>query len=244
MRTLLITIAIVCASLIVHSQTKVDTVYLNAKFSKTSKKKAEFYCCVTKDTLNFFLVKQYKTSGVICETGRYADKKLQIPHGLKTTYYPNGKVKNEVMYDKGRISGVVKSFYENGNIKRIENYNSDVLNAGKYYTINGLDTTLMPYLQMPRYKNGMASMYQLIDNKKSIPIEAQQRRLDGVAYVGFVVNAKGRLENVVVVQSTHAMFNSEAVRLVSMTDGDWIPGIKDGEIVSMAVTIPLTFKAN
>jgi protein TonB len=252
MRTLLFTLLLfITSTFLASSQSKTDTIYLNKNFDKTSKKRAVYYRCISEDS-QLFHTKTYKITGKVIasntfvgeltESGTYMDKKFLTPHGLVTKYYSNGKAKHEVMYVKGWISGVVKSYYDNGNIKRLETYKNDSLLGGKYYTIDGRDTTLLPYNQAPTYKYGLDALKKYIYTRMRYPVEMQQRLVQGVAYLGVTITPKGRIDSVKYLSVIDDSFNAEANRLIMLTDGDWIPGISEGEVTTMAVVVPIVFQ--
>jgi periplasmic protein TonB len=242
MKKLIVTLFIATSIFLANAQVKVDTIYLKANFKKTSKKKAEFVRCVSQDSAKFFLVVDYKKTGELYEIGRYADSKFTIPHGKLIRYNSNGKILRELSYDQGRLSGVIKTYYDNGNIKRLENYSNEVLQQGKYYTQDGRDTTLAPFLRLPEYKEGMAALKKHIYDRLNYPFEMRQRSVEGTVILGFVVTARGRIESVKYLRSPNEPFSQEAFRLIMTTDGNWKPGLYDGEPADLAISLPIVFK--
>jgi antitoxin component YwqK of YwqJK toxin-antitoxin module len=76
----------------------------------------------------------YATSAVI-EEGEYIDGRKE---GVWKTYYPSGKVKNEITYQGGRPKGPYTTYYENGQIEEKGNWSLNK-NQGKFtrYYENG-----------------------------------------------------------------------------------------------------------
>jgi len=61
-------------------------------------------------------------------------------HGVQYEYYMNGKLKSEKIYNNGIKTGVWKYYYDNGNIKGIEEYRVDgVLYLIKKYNLDGYE---------------------------------------------------------------------------------------------------------
>jgi antitoxin component YwqK of YwqJK toxin-antitoxin module len=59
-------------------------------------------------------------------------------HGKVTSYYPNGKKKEEGFFDNGKQDSVYTSWWENGNVKALGYYNKDrAAGTWMYYYKNG-----------------------------------------------------------------------------------------------------------
>jgi antitoxin component YwqK of YwqJK toxin-antitoxin module len=70
--------------------------------------------------------------------------------GLYKSYYPNGQIYIHTFYKNGKKHGCSQIFYSNGNLKEFGFYNEDLLN-GKYYKY--YDNNIME--EISEYKNGI-----------------------------------------------------------------------------------------
>ena len=53
----------------------------------------------------------------------------ETPNGVVVDYYPNGKIKTEWNCKEGRLNGITRLYYENGNLEKESNYVNDVRQA-------------------------------------------------------------------------------------------------------------------
>jgi TonB family protein len=176
--------------------------------------------------------------------GVYKDKAARIPIGVVSKFYPNGTVKHEVNYKDGKLTGVVKSYYNNGQTMRLEQYDNYQLISGKYFTPEGKDTTLTPYFRYPSYKEGDVELQKFLQHYKIYPLDALRRGLEGTAMVGLLVQKDGYIGKIGIVSSSNEFFNKEALRVIELTRHNWIPGIDEGEPADIAISVPVVFSIN
>ena len=100
---------------------------------------------------------------------------------------------------------------------------------------------LMGAQLMPEFPGGNKALARFFKRNYRYPKEAQQKEVEGVVYVRFVVNPDGSLTNIKVVKGIGAGCDKEAVRLTSNMP-KWIPGEQDGVKVPVYKTIPISFK--
>ncbi len=124
------------------------------------------------------------------------------------------------------------------------------------------DESIMPYVQnknnaessscdlngvyfnaekMPEFSKGdYNDMLRYISQKLKYPEEAQQKGLEGRSMIRFVVNEKGKTENMQVFRSSHPILDKEAIRVISTLT--FKPGINNGKKVKVYLTLPVVFK--
>tara|TARA_B100000902_G_scaffold78510_1_gene83216 strand:+ start:1961 stop:2338 length:378 start_codon:yes stop_codon:yes gene_type:complete len=96
------------------------------------------------------------------------------------------------------------------------------------------------YLQaekMPAIKGGMKE----IGRKIQYPSIAKEMGIQGVVYVGFVVNAEGMVVDAKVLRPVAKLLDKEALRLVTK-DVKFIPGYHEGKPVPVKMVIPIRFR--
>ena len=72
------------------------------------------------------------------------------------------------------------------------------------------------------------------------PVIAQENGILGRVYVSFVVNSKGKIENVKVARGVDPSLDKEAVRVVESMP-EWKPGKQGNKAVKVSFTIPVNF---
>ena len=91
--------------------------------------------------------------------------------------------------------------------------------------------------KMPIIEGGMAA----IGKKIRYPKIAREMGIQGVVYVGFVVNEKGEVKDVKVLRSLAVPLDKEAIRVVQ--EGvKFTPGYHQGNAVSVRMVLPIRFR--
>jgi TonB family protein len=65
----------------------------------------------------------------------------------------------------------------------------------------------------------------------------------GRVLVNFVINTDGSIDEVKILRSVHPVLNEEAMRVIKEMP-KWQPGMKDGKVVRVRFTMPITFSLN
>jgi protein TonB len=94
--------------------------------------------------------------------------------------------------------------------------------------------------EMPAFPGGEVALHRYLATQTKYPSSALQRGLSGTVVVQFVVDEQGRVLDPVVVKTTTADFNAEALRLVWLMPW-WTPGRQQGEAVRVRCTLPIHF---
>ena len=98
---------------------------------------------------------------------------------------------------------------------------------------------------MPMFPGGEKKMMAFIKKNVQYPMEDRDNGVEGVAFVQFVVNKKGRLRDIGIyvgaeTKCTPAMAK-EAIRVISMMPR-WKPGKQQGKEVNVRFQIPIRFR--
>jgi len=95
--------------------------------------------------------------------------------------------------------------------------------------------------EMPKFPGGgMDAMGQWISQQMKYPEQAKKDGIQGVVYVGYIVNKTGKVESVEVEKSAHPLLDAEAVRVVAAMP-DWTPGTQRGKAVDVRLVVPIKF---
>lgn len=87
---------------------------------------------------------------------------------------------------------------------------------------------------------GMIGLRHYLTKNIRYPRLAAESDIQGKVYVRFVVNKKGKIENVHILRSVHPLLDNEALRVVKSMP-DWTPGEQAGKPVSVWFTLPVVF---
>lgn len=94
--------------------------------------------------------------------------------------------------------------------------------------------------QMPEYPGGEEALKNFIAENISYPEQAKKNGVTGKVYISFIVNKAGEVQDARVVRGVHPELDKESLRVVNKLK-KFKPGIKDGEPVNVAYTLPINF---
>ena len=91
--------------------------------------------------------------------------------------------------------------------------------------------------KMPAIKGGMAA----IGKKIRYPKIAKEMGIQGVVYVGFIVDEYGKVKEPKVLRSLAVPLDKEAIRVIE-EDIKFIPGYHQGTAVPVRMVLPIRFR--
>lgn len=180
-------------------------------------------------------------------------------------YYNNGKIKNKKTYKNGLLDGTEKSwtsegflakvveykdgvkhgrfltYYDNGQLIRKDIYRNNRFIKGNCYTREGKDTSYFEYFIMPKFKGGLEGFKKFILDGIEYPEIARYNREEGQVYLKFTVDKEGNVIKSKIIKADKEYFNEEVMRVLELSP-KWIPGRKDGRLIDVSITIPISFK--
>lgn len=183
---------------------------------------------------------RFDMSGKPVQSIRYSNVRRQIQHGEAIIWHPNGKVRARENYANGKRHGELLVYYPSGRLKRRDFYAQDKFVKGQCFGSTGKLIKHTPYVSLPTYEGGVEGILRYISSNMEYPIAAIRNAEEGKVLVSFLVDSKGLVKNVRVVQSLSTLTDAEAVRVVQ-TLKRFTPGTRDGEAVPVHFTIPITF---
>lgn len=105
------------------------------------------------------------------------------------------------------------------------------------------DLQVEPYVvveQMPEYPGGTDAMMRFLAQNIKYPVDAQQRGVQGMVVLSFIITKSGEINTVKVERSVDPALDKEAIRVVSLMP-NWIPGKQSGKNVNVKFTLPVRF---
>jgi protein TonB len=97
----------------------------------------------------------------------------------------------------------------------------------------------------PSYVGGFDELTKYLKANLKYPEAARRGGYEGTVFVDFVIDAKGRVREVVasdvIGDNVEASFKEESVRVVAAMPG-WIAGRQQGKAVDASFSIPITFQ--
>lgn len=95
--------------------------------------------------------------------------------------------------------------------------------------------------QPPEFEGGLEAMYKFIYKNTKYPASARRMNIEGSVFVGFVVDADGKISETSIIKGISADCDKEALRVVQMMP-KWRPGKQSGRPVRVKFVLPIKFK--
>lgn len=93
----------------------------------------------------------------------------------------------------------------------------------------------------PEYPCGYQAMAKFIGKNMTYPRTAVKQKIQGIVYVGFIVESNGSISDVKTLKGISKECDLEAERVVSLMP-KWKPGQVNGENVAVRFVLPISFK--
>lgn len=97
------------------------------------------------------------------------------------------------------------------------------------------------FVSEPEFVNSeYPDLADYIQKNLQYPDSALNVGLEGKVLIVFIINRHGKVKDFKVKESTHQIFEKEALRVVSVS-GQWQPASKNGEKINYQMTVPVEF---
>jgi len=142
----------------------------------------------------------------------------------------------------GFLNGKQVFYYKNGNIAAIEWYKNGKLDSLKNWDIEGQEIAAYldekGTLQNPIFNGDFKA---LEDSVKRYPTEALENNIFGIVDLIFFVNTDGSLSKLRILESPDRMLSEEAIRILKLSSGKWIPGKKHNVPTTIKYGVRIAF---
>jgi TonB family protein len=219
-----------------------DTTYYDSTHTKVNNmNEASNYEIISRseNDTNKVIDKEYFKSGRMKYWFQYSNYSKRIRHGKQFEFYPDGKPKSEIDFFNGKNHGLLKTWYENGQKKRIDSFNMDEFITGKCYSIKGIDTAYFEYNVQPKYPGGEEARQKYLRDNIIYPDSAEKNGIQGTVYITFIIEPDGSITNAKVIKGAKEL-SGEALRVVEKMP-KWNPGWQDGNKVRVKINMPIKF---
>ena len=99
------------------------------------------------------------------------------------------------------------------------------------------DSIYLNVEKMPIIKGGFSA----VGKKIKYPNIAKQMGMQGVVYIGFIVNSEGKVEDPKILKSVAKILDEEAIRVIEK-EIEFEPGYQEGKAVPVRFVLPIKFK--
>lgn len=96
---------------------------------------------------------------------------------------------------------------------------------------------------MPQFPGGEKALFKFLSRTVKYPVIAQENGIEGVVFVGFVIDKDGSIINVKVLRPVDPSLDKEAIRVIKAMP-KWKPGRQRNKNVRVSYTVPIKFQLN
>lgn len=178
----------------------------------------------------------YYIDGTVRNSDQFSNFHKKILNGTSVNWYKNGNKESVLLYTEGKQEGIQIRYYENGQVKRNENYKNGEFIDGTCFDENGTEIAFFPYYVKPEFPGGINEFYKYIGKNFKSPNSAK-----GEIKVVFYIEKDGSLRDFKIIEGLNYDMNVEALRVL-FNSPRWIPGKIDGKDARVKYGLPITIK--
>jgi hypothetical protein len=151
-------------------------------------------------------------------------------------WYLNGKLRDSwYRNDKGEFQGIVKSFFENGNKRRLDYYNNGKLDSGTCWDINGNILKHFDYEREPGVN------IQDISKNLIYPENLRRLNIEESIIARILIDSSGTPIRFSYDNNHSKEFIDEIARVI-MLPGIFTPALRDNIPIMCWVSVPINFR--
>jgi periplasmic protein TonB len=217
-------------------------VYLDSSYNQVERSEAVYYQTLKDNKQGHFMQRTYLMNDTLVRLEPLiiikGEKKLD---GMLMIYYNSGRLNYSREFKAGVQNGEVKGYYENGRIRRLEQYRDGRMTDGKCYGIRGQDTAFYAYETQATFKGrDINGFREYIQRHVVYPPESVEAGNSGRVTVHFSVSTEGKIEDVQILDSPDKYLSREVQKTVTSA-GQWKPATLEGKKVRQDFVIPVIF---
>jgi len=160
--------------------------------------------------------------------------------GRETIYYKE-KLECVRSFVNDELNDTLRSYYADGTFKRLEIWDHGKFVSGRMLTRTGQDTVYAPYEAAAQFVGGMPALMDFIRKNTVYPQEAKNKGIAGKVFLKFIIDAEGRISNVIVLRSPDPLLSQAALNVVKAMPA-WEPARREGRPEKCYFNLPISFK--
>jgi len=96
----------------------------------------------------------------------------------------------------------------------------------------------------PQFIGGEMALYKFLSNNIVFPEKALEQGLQGRVFLTFIIEPDSSVSNIRVLSGPGDILENEAIRVINLTQGMWIPGYIDQRPIRTSYNLPIKFTLN
>ncbi|HLP93681.1 MAG TPA: energy transducer TonB [Saprospiraceae bacterium] len=230
-----------------------DTLYYDADFRVLTSIKDAVYMkiikCAADNPIKCSVSTFQLSNNQIISNWRYSDYPNKVCHGRCNRWGADGTMIFELTYINGKRQGQEKSFYPNGKLMRLLNWDQDTLVNASLFNEDGSpkpiqfkeDIESADYQIEPMFPGGLREMYTYLARTVNYPEYMKENGISGGVILTFVIEKDGSIGPINVLRTPHKLASDELSRAIKAMP-KWRPGRVNDEPVKVRYTMSFNFK--
>jgi protein TonB len=240
-------------------------IYYDSAWKETSPEKSVYYRKKFRDANKWGIIDFYK-SGNIQMKGSFLDDSCKIQQGefvyfdekgnytkLSTYkegkydgkmifYNREGKIAREGVYKMGKYDGDWIGYFPSGKIAGKAHYEEDKQISGEFYNEDGtINRNIHEFEKESEFPGTAGALGRYLSSVLRYPDKAVRNNIQGTVIVQFVVDEKGKVTDIRILNHVDELLEREAGRVVREMPL-WRPAIQGGRYVKSYKKLPIVFK--
>jgi TonB family protein len=210
--------------------------------------KKVFYVLKSDNSIKEGSYAEYSHSGkgLICE-GFY---KNNLKDSVWKYYAFDSKLAETGYYKNGKKNGAWNTYDNKGEPEITYDYTAKKLlllkpsavdTTVKQYVISGKDSLQASLDQGAIYLDGTSRFWEVIYRNIRYPAAARDANVQGKVWIAFTIDTLGTVSNYRVKKGIGAGCDEEALHMVKLVEGDWLPAMLKGKPVTVEYAMFLNF---
>lgn len=181
---------------------------------------------------------------------KYDPNIKQGPYSLYSLH--GSRLIRDGFYKNNQKDSVWNSYNEKEEVQVVYNYTTKKLidyktatwdnsENGEYNIIIGTDTTKTKLDQPPVFLDGDGELFQVAAMNTRYPSKAKENNIQGKVVIGFIVDTNGSVSNYRIKKRIGGGCDEEALRVIKLVKGDWLPGMLNGKPVKVEFEMPFKY---
>lgn len=230
-----------------------DTLYYDQHFDPApdpaSAQFMQIVNCDPQDSIRC-VVMTFNAQRTLIAVMKYANYPEHILHGRCSFWYENGRLCQEAIYRNDKKQGIETVYYPNGQLKRKLVWDNDTIVSGAFFQEDGSPRTEVFQEELwkseewqtpPKYPGGGDSLLYFLAKTIKYPEAARENNIQGIVIASFVVERKGTISDIQIVESVSPEIDKETIRVLKKMPR-WEPGRINGIPIRVRYTVPVRFR--
>ena len=211
----------------------------------TNKNKAKYLIVVKMYSDTAFERVDYHFAGTIKQKVTFRDSTLTVLNGYYADFNDKGYISSEGQYQQNKKEGSWYLYDDTAHAQFEYKYYKDslltIINLDSLSKENKNIKTDTTGEKEAYYKDGESAFMKLITGNLDMNYLTENLNHGGNTRVRFVINTKGRPEDIRLIKSSEYALDEEVLRVINLSK-DWVPAFQGGKLVKAYRIQPITFR--